>query len=206
MNKDDFYSKQVYCDQLFIDFVRNKYKINDVNLTNNHQLLLLIYSYEWFNHKSNYAKMLNHPYLKTKDYNDIRFFKKVLNCIIFSIGIMGILYFRKRKIAFNDIFYIRKSFFRFFSISTALSFIFIIKNTFLNLYISTYYLHYTNLDLDKEKIKKGLIKSKILNFEGKINEFSDSSIDSFIQDNISREFDNHNINLNFKLSGKEFSI
>lgn len=208
MNKDEFYSKEVYCDQLFVDFVRTKYRVNDTKLSNNHQFLLLIYSYEWFNYKTNYSKMIFHPYLLKKDYKDIYSINKISNISIFLLN-FTLLFGRKNNKIDNASKIQRKFIIKLFSVLSLYGIMMVLKKESINYYISFKYSQYTKLDLDKEKLKNGLIKYQILDSKGNLNSFSDSTIDKFLKEMLideSRMNMNtfNNLDLSLKFDKKDF--
>lgn len=86
-NESKYYSKEIYCGDMFQLFVRDKYLITNPMTYTNHNILLLLYAYEWFNYKDSQSKYKFHPYLKLEDHIKVEQFKSNIRNISLGVAI-----------------------------------------------------------------------------------------------------------------------
>ena len=185
----EYYSKEIYCGDTFINFVRKKHKVSEEYLKN-HQILLLLYANEWFNYKDSISKFFFHPYLLKSDYEIYRVESQKYYYISLAItfgttAITTLLYSKTTKLSSIVDFKKRFKIYLFFSFSlgvySLLSFQ-IYKNN-IKSYIDNNFQVYQTLDVDKRLIEKALNEKDV--FNGNKDGFGNDEIDSFLKGLIS---------------------
>lgn len=188
---EEFFSKQIYCGQAFKTFIIDKYSISDKKIYSNHNILLLIYAYEWFNYKDNYQKMKFHPYLRIKDNNileDYRNKEFYRFSSVSGISTIGFYYYLKNKYIKNnthDFLRRLKSVFysSFLGSSMFICFYFLYYRRNVNNFINKEYNSYLELNIDKDLIKNEVNKiSEIIKDKKQaLDGFGNDGIDMFIK-------------------------
>lgn len=172
---DEYQSCKMYSSEEFKEYIKTHYNLNN-NMLVNTRIAGLIYTYEWFKYKNNYFKAIYHPYLKTKDFNNIDNYYQAYNNLINYISLLITLPFflflrgwtnKRYNVKNNPIIilsvYNSKTFF-------TIIFLFCLSNYGLkkhrdfkvNKYIEKNYKEYLNLDIDYEMLKKTLFDMNII--------------------------------------------
>mmetsp|Transcript_37943 Transcript_37943/g.39415 ORF Transcript_37943/g.39415 Transcript_37943/m.39415 type:complete len:259 (+) Transcript_37943:2-778(+) len=191
-----YHSKEIYCGPIFRDFIREKYHIYNNDLTKNHNFLLILYSYEWFNYKDSLSKVKFHPYLTEANYKKLDTKENYLKKASYWIGglsfLFTYLYMNKGTKLYLEANTFRKMKILSFSIINGLmclgsSWHFVYSKGVSNL-ITTELSEYLNLDLDKKLIERDLIQFGILKEDGTVKVKSESPIDQFVEKTIKLGF------------------
>jgi hypothetical protein len=155
----------------FQEIIRRRYNINDIGLLYDDRILLLIYTYEWFQIPAAnlYDKVCYHPLVVRKDHIKLsEIYENEKNIFLATmLPFFGLLYFIKSK--FSKGRNLRKNFKLLALISTSavvvpsvLWKLYFVSRMNRNIFNDTSLNKYLKLNVDKEKIKQDLLNYNIV--------------------------------------------